>query len=109
MEDERRKLSMFIQFHAHRPELDQDRRCAHLARPDADGCVPMDVKIEKMGVEELKEALNLGSEATPPVLFLMNQLKTYDPEKEMIMGLIFSRDCALASVVRRGPARSDCR
>jgi hypothetical protein len=69
-----------------------------VAREGKEGKLPLDVKIEKWTPEDVQRELDMDSQACR---WIMKQVTSYDPERQYILGIVFSRELALTSVLER--------
>ena len=102
MADEQPVLDSFVRLHANRlPECSSERVCYLVEHRSA---IPLNVPLTPFSRENIVERFDTDSTT---VRWLLNQLTTYDPTRESILGLVFRDDHILTHVVRRGGLRED--
>ena len=94
MEDEQRALTAFVQLHAPKAQLHKER-CAFLTQYISNG-ISIDTVLERYTLDQITRMFEMNHLTR----WLINQMQTYDPDKEVIIGLIFSESNVLAHVVR---------
>lgn len=94
MENEQSALTAFVQVHAPKAQLHKER-CAFLTQYKENG-ISIDTVLERYTLDKITRMFEIN----PLTRWLINQMQTYDPDKEVIIGLIFSQENILAHVVR---------
>lgn len=95
MEEERRIFHTFMGVHAHKAPL-RDERCAHLMFRSAASSTILDPLIT-LTRDEILQELDSSSEL---VRWLLNQVSTYDPSCQRVVGLVFDTKTVLSEVLR---------
>ena len=104
MEKEQHELLSFVKLHANKARITKDR-CAHLVE-FKNGRIPIDCTLTTMTHDDIllyfsDKDKNKSPLDKPLVRWLMQQIATYDNDKEVIMGIIFSEEIVLAHVVKK--------
>ena len=87
MEYEQEILRNFMQLHAHKIKLNTSTRCLNFIRvAKQNGTIPLDVKFETLTAEILVQSYNMNDIRNR---WVFKQLSTYDPAKEIIIGIDF--------------------
>lgn len=85
MQKEQQALINFINLHAHKASISKNEKCVYLTKYRESG-IPLNVTLDKLKEEDIIKNYDLNHRLTQWVL---EQLKTYDPHKEIIIGLDF--------------------
>lgn len=96
MQDTQRELDNFAKLHAPRVKL-SDERCIYLARKTEDH-IPLDVHLEPFTLEDITAQLDVN---TRPVQWLIRQLQTYDVQKQVALGILYTKGEVFAHVVQK--------
>ena len=99
MEEEQKALYSFVHLHANRLR-DRPAKDPHVVymAPFSPVSMPLDITLEPYTVDEIREAFDTNSTL---VRWLLRQVETYNPEREIILGLIFDKTRVLAHVIQR--------
>ena len=97
MQEEQAALNSFVQLHAKKAVLSPERY-VYLVHHSAGG-VPLDVTLERFTIQNVLEMKQRFDAESRLVQYMIHQMNTYDPQKEIVIGLIFSRSNVLAHVV----------
>ena len=83
-----------MQLHAPKAQLHKER-CVFLTQYMTSG-ISIDTVLERYTLDQITRMFEINQLTR----WLINQVQTYDPDKEVIIGLIFSKSNVLAHVVR---------
>ena len=97
MERERVALASFVALHA-RKIIGTPREPGVLLVEHSDLGVPLDAPMIFYDAEDLLSKMNRESTL---VRFVLHRMTTFDPENEVLVGLIFDYDTVLIEVIRR--------
>lgn len=96
MEKEREALLNFINLHAHKASIDKVNRCVYITKFHESG-IKLDVVLDKLSQDDILRKFNKNSTL---VHWVLNQLNTYNQDKEVIIGLEFSNEVLLTHVIK---------
>jgi hypothetical protein len=102
MEQEQDALKHFINLHCNKVALSKER-CLHYTDFKESG-VSLNVKLETMDQEEFRSKMDMTN---PLNQWVMNQMTTFDPDHEILIGLRFRHSFVLSHVVRLKPKEDD--
>lgn len=95
MQKEQEALKNFINLHAHKATICKHEKCVYLTNYRESG-IPLNEVLSKLKEEDIIQKYDLNHKLTQ---WVMNQLNTYDPQKEVIIGLDFG-DFLLTHVIK---------
>lgn len=98
MEAEQKALLSFINLHAKKAKLTKDR-CIYLT-DFVEAGIPLNTPLTSMTLDDVLEAFDTAS---PLVQWVLKQISTYDVDKEVLVGLKFSKQTVLAHALRLIP------
>ena len=98
MEEEQKALQAFVSMHAKKASI-KKYRCAHLTEYKKTG-IPLNVALEEFSIENVQNTFDCDNKL---VQWTLNQLTTYDYDKEIVIGLMFPNNTLLTYVVRLFP------
>jgi len=98
MEDEQSALISFIKLHAHKAVI-HNERCIYLAKYDPSG-IPLSVVLDRYSYENLLQSFDKESRLNH---WVFKQVQTYDVNKEIVIGLEFSKSKILSHVIKLIP------
>jgi hypothetical protein len=93
MEEEQHALNAFVQLHAPKAELHKER-CVFLSNHHSSG-MQLDTVLTRYTLQQVIDYFDRNT----LTMWLINQIQTYNPDKEVIIGLIFTQSSVLAHVV----------
>lgn len=96
MNHEQEVLMSFIKLHGHKAKINKNERCIHLVNYSASG-IPLHSSLTIYNMDEMLTNYDLNSKL---VQWVLNQMNTYDIDKEVILGIVFSNSNILAHVVK---------
>jgi hypothetical protein len=96
MEKEQSALISFINMHAHKAVILKDTRCVQITKYRESG-IPLDVTLKKWSMQYIVNNYDVEDKLTQWVL---NQLNTYNPNKEIVIGLEFENKKLLTHVIK---------
>ena len=96
MERERQALLNFINLHAHKASIDKVNKCVYITKFQESG-IKLDVVLEKLSQDDILTRYNKDNML---IQWVLNQLNTYNQDKEVIIGLEFSSDVLLTHVIK---------
>ena len=96
MEKERGALLNFINLHAHKASIDKFNKCVYITKFQESG-IKLDVVLDKLSQDDI---LNKYDKDNTLVQWVLNQLNTYNQEKEVIIGLEFPNEVLLTHVIK---------
>jgi hypothetical protein len=95
MEEEQRELNSFINLHGHKAKILKER-CIYLTKWSRQG-IDIDVDLSRCSMEDICSIYDTESHLTQ---WTLNQISTYNPEKEVVVGLEFDGGKILSHVIR---------
>ena len=95
MNEEQSALISFINTHAHKAVIHNERRI-YLAKYNDSG-IPLDVVLDRYSYDNLLHSFDKESRLNH---WVFKQVQTYDVNKEIVIGLEFSKSKILSHVIR---------
>lgn len=95
MEEEQSALKSFINLHAHKAVIHKER-CIYLTKYEPTG-IPLNVVLDRYSFDNLLHSYDKDSKINH---WVFQQVQTYDIDKEIVIGLEFSKSKILAHVIR---------
>jgi hypothetical protein len=100
MEREQATLNAFVQVHGHKAtKSSKYERIVHLAHNSEQG-ISIDATLTQYTIDDLVDHKLLNADSQL-VRWLYRQIKTYDVDKEHVIGLIFDENTVLAHVIQK--------
>ena len=98
--DDSAKVADVLKVHAHKiiGHGDKTTRCVFLLLAEEDGTVNLEATFIKHSAEDCVDGLDTNKRS---VQFLMNQVTTYNPEKQILAGVKFKNGEVLCHVFAR--------
>lgn len=96
MDKEQSALLNFINLHAHKAHIDKNRRCVYVTKYNEQG-IKLDIKLTKLDQDKIVQNYDVSNRL---IQWVLNQLNTYDQNKEVIIGLEFDNGNLLTHVIR---------
>ena len=95
MEVQRKELLSFINIHAHKAIINKNNRQVHIAKFSEKG-IPLNVELDIWTQDEIVNYFDMDNHTTR---WVIHQLQTYNPEREIVIGLEFQNKTLLTHVI----------
>ena len=96
MEEKRIALNAFVNLHGHKASLNRNARQVYITK-FRDAGIPLNIELDTITREDITKEFNLEDYTTR---WVITQLNTYDPDREVVMGLEFENNTLLTHVIR---------